>query len=255
VAGVVTGVFAARHEMVIIADDDVRYQSEQLARIVELLATADLVRPQNVFSPLPWHARWDTARILYNRAFGADYPGTFGLRRSAFVRANGYDGDVLFENLQMIRTLRATGSREQKASDLFVERRPPTFARFREQRIRQAYDNFAQPLRLLWEASWLPLLGLAVVRRPALVPIAAGGAVAVAELGRRRGNGMSGFPPTSALWAPLWMVERAVCVWFAVAARLRGGVRYRGDRMPNAAAPVTLRAPTARPTRNLVGGP
>ena len=91
VAGVVTGVRAARHECVVIADDDVRYRPEQLAEILSRLAGADLVRPQNVFQPLPWHARWDTARALLNRAFGSDYPGTFGVRKSAFDKVGGYD--------------------------------------------------------------------------------------------------------------------------------------------------------------------
>ena len=59
VNGVVTGVRAARHERVVIADDDVRYGEGQLVRMAELLAGADLVRPQNYFEPAPWHARWD----------------------------------------------------------------------------------------------------------------------------------------------------------------------------------------------------
>src|SRR3954454_2463584 len=67
VAGVVTGVRRARHERVIIADDDVRWRREEQERVVGLLADANLVRPQNIFDPLPWHARWDTARSLLNR--------------------------------------------------------------------------------------------------------------------------------------------------------------------------------------------
>ena len=92
VAGVVTGVRAARHESVIIADNDVRYRPEQLRQVAVRLAGADVVRPQNIFSPMPWHARRDTARSLVNRAFGSDYPGTLGVRRSTFNRAGGYDG-------------------------------------------------------------------------------------------------------------------------------------------------------------------
>jgi hypothetical protein len=76
VAGVTTGVRRAGFEAVVIADDDVRYEHATLQRLVEYLDDHDLVRPQNFFDPLPWHARWDTARTLLNRAFGADYPGT-----------------------------------------------------------------------------------------------------------------------------------------------------------------------------------
>src|SRR4051794_16991208 len=201
VAGVVTGVGLARHEHVVIADDDVRWTRDGLERLDRLLGEAAVVRPQNVFTELPWHARWDTARSLLNRALGADYPGTYGLRRSAFLAAGGYDGDVLFENLEMARTLRAAGERELSVPDLFVDRLPPTGRHFLGQRVRQAYDDLAQPPRLVAEAAVAPtalvLAGLArCSRRPgtrraarrglALLPL---GAVVLAELGRRRSGG------------------------------------------------------------------
>jgi hypothetical protein len=83
--GVLTGVPLCAHERVVIADDDVRYEDAALRRMSRLLDDADLVRPQNYFDPRPWHARWDTARSLVNRALGADYPGTLGVRRSRFL--------------------------------------------------------------------------------------------------------------------------------------------------------------------------
>jgi hypothetical protein len=249
VAGVVTGVVTARHELVVIADDDVRYRPDQLAEILVRLTGADLVRPQNVFDPLPWHARWDTARTLINRAFGSDYPGTLGIRKSALERAGGYDGDVLFENLQLIRTIAASGGRVFNADDLFITRLPPSTRGFVEQRVRQAYDDFAQPGRLLWEASWLPvlLMGLVLRRWAALLALLAV-PIAVAEMGRRRHRGRSAFPPTSAAWAPLWVMERGIAVWLAIGQRLRGGVRYRGTRLPLAATRVSQSGEANAPT-------
>jgi hypothetical protein len=76
VGGALTGVRQAGHEAVVIADDDVRYEERSLIRAIVLLGLADCVRPQNYFDPLPWHARWDTGRILLNRSLGADFPGT-----------------------------------------------------------------------------------------------------------------------------------------------------------------------------------
>ena len=96
VAGVVTGVRAARSERIVIADDDVRYDRAGLDEVLRLLGGADVVRPQNVFRPTPWHARWDTGRSLLNRALAADYPGTFGFRRSTFLAMSGFRCDVLF---------------------------------------------------------------------------------------------------------------------------------------------------------------
>src|SRR4028119_687225 len=104
VSGVLTGLMHASQEAVGVAGDDVRWDPAALAAPLPLLEDADLVRPQNVFSPLPWHARWDTGRTLLDRALGHDYPGTFALRRSTVLRAGGYCGSVLFENLQLMRT-------------------------------------------------------------------------------------------------------------------------------------------------------
>lgn len=236
VAGVVTGVRAARHECVIIADDDVRYRPEQLSQVADGLAVADLVRPQNVFRPTPWHAHWDTARSLINRAFGSDYPGTLGVRRSTFNRAGGYDGDVLFENLQLIRTVLAVGGRQLRADDIFVPRRPPSVDRFLEQRIRQAYDDLAQPARLVWEASWLPLLLAAAIRRPRVAAVLLLLPPVIAEIGRRRHGGRDNYCRYAALWAPLWCLERAFTVWIALAQWVTGGARYRGQRIPRAAS-------------------
>ncbi len=236
--GAMTGIDSSRHDRIVIADDDVRYERSQLERVRELLADADFVRPQNVFRPLPWHARWDTGRTLLNRAFGGDYSGTVGLRRSS-LRGRPYDTDVLFENLELERTVLAGGGRVVVARDLFVARRPPAVGRFIEQRVRQAYDDFAQPARLLRELLLLPLGAVAMLRgRGLALATAMLSVVAVAEFGRRRHGGARAFAPTAALWAPVWLAERAVTVWIAVGLRLRGGVKYRGRRLRRAATPL-----------------
>jgi glycosyltransferase involved in cell wall biosynthesis len=241
VAGVMTGVLAAAEEYLVLADDDVRYTRPALTRLVALLASADVVRPQNHFTALPWHARWDTARTLLNRALGADYPGTLAVRRSRLLAAGGYDGDVLFENLELIRTIRAAGGREVRARDLFVGRVPPTARHFLKQRVRQAYDDFAQPPRLALELSLLPLL-LWCARRPRRLAALVLGAVLLAERGRRCDGGARVFAPDAALWAPAWLLERAVCVWLAMLARARGGVGYAGSRIRTAGnSPATIR--------------
>lgn len=237
VAGVRTGVRLASHERVVIADDDVRYDPATLRRTADLLDEHDLVRPQNYFSHLPWHARWDTARTLLNRAFGRDYPGTLAVRRSRLLAMGLYDGDVLFENLELIRTVRAHGGSIAAPLDLYVARVPPSAAHFWGQRTRQAYDDFALPLRMALWLAVVPLLVLSAARRRppwALAPAIA--SVALAELGRRRAGGRAVFPASSSLLAPVWVLERGVCAWLAVLQRLRfGGVRYGDVVIPRAA--------------------
>jgi Glycosyl transferase family 2 len=237
VAGVNTGLRYARHEHVVIADDDVRYEQEDLERIAMLLQNYDLVRPQNFFEPLPWHARWDTARTLLNRAVGADFPGTLAVRRTPIVEAGGYRGDVMFENLELIRTVEALGGSTTAPLDLYVRRLPASARHFWGQRTRQAYDDFAIPARM---AVWLPIVPmlaalLASRRWPALAAAAAG-ASGLAERGRRRAGGARVFPASASVLAPLWVAERGVCSWLAVLQRVRfGGVRYGEEIIPLAA--------------------
>ena len=239
VNGVLTGVGLGSADKVLLADADVRYDADAVARITALLDSHDLVVPQNYFDPMPWHARWDTARSLLNRLTPAgDFPGTLALRQTDWLTGSGYDGNVLFENLELIRTVRAHGGTVLIARDLFVRRLPPTAAHFRGQRIRQAYDSLAQPLRLLGELALLPAI-VALLRRPAALAAAVAVSVAAAEAGRRRANGRYVFSATTTLYAPAWLAERAVCSWLAVAARICcGGVPYSGSRLRRAAHSV-----------------
>lgn len=240
VHGVLTGLALSRHERIVIADDDVRHTRESLRRMHDLLEHAEVVRPQNHFTHLPWHARWDTARSLVNRAWGSDYPGTLGVRAGAL--AHGYRGDVLFENLELIRTVKANGGREIRADDFFIERLPPTARHFWRQRVRQAYDSQAQPLRLAAELALLPALALQA-RRPLGYALWIAGAIGTAAVGRCRNQGSLGFGATAPLWAPLWVAERAVAAWIALGHRADGGMPYAGARLKDAASsPADLTA-------------
>jgi hypothetical protein len=243
VGGVLTGLRHARHGKVVIADDDVRHSADTLRAIDALLDTADVVRPQNYFVPTPWHARWDTARTLIARATGGDWPGTLGVAREVVVRAGGYRGDVMFENLELTRTVAAAGGRVVDAPDVFVERRPPTARHFWQQRTRQAYDEFARPHRLVAGLLLLPLV--AIGGRRAAVSVTAV-SIGLAEIGRRRGRGRTVFPPTASLWAPVWTVERAITSWLALVARARGGIRYGGTRLALAASRPSTRDRTRK---------
>lgn len=237
VSGVRTGLRIATREKVVIADDDVRYDREALRRTAALLDGHNLVRPQNYFARLPWHARWDTARTLLNRSLGHDYPGTLAVRRSPLLAIGLYDGDVLFENLELIRTVRAHGGRVASPLDLYVARVPPSSGHFWGQRTRQAYDDFALPVRMALWLAVVPLLLLSARHRRSAPPFAAAVlSVIAAERGRRRAGGATYFPATSSLLAPLWVLERGVCAWLAVLQRLRfGGVRYGDSVIPTAA--------------------
>jgi len=46
------------------------------------------------------------------------------------------------------------------------------------------------------------------------------GAIAIAELGRRRARGTEVFPAAASAFAPLWLLERALCSWLALGSRV-----------------------------------
>lgn len=242
VGGVLTGLQRASRECVIVADDDVRYDEGALAAVAAALEAADVVRPQNYFDPLPWHACWDTGRILLNRVTGGDWPGTLGVRRSALLATGGYDGRAMFENLELVRTIVAAGGREVTLADVFVPRRPSTVRHFWSQRVRQAYDEIARPARLVVQLSLLPAgVMLAVTGRWWTLGAAAAAVVAAAEAGRWRAGARRVFPARTAWFAPLWLAERGVASWLAVGARIfLGGIPYRGRILRHAATPMRV---------------
>ncbi|MFL6180976.1 MAG: glycosyltransferase [Actinomycetes bacterium] len=225
--------------LVVVADDDVRWSREGLVNAVALLRDADLVSPQNYFEPAPWHAQWDTGRTLFNRSFGHDYPGTFVLRRSAFDETGGYDADVLFENLELLRTFEASRLRVLHAPELMVRRLPSSTSKFRAQRVRQAYDDFAQPIRAGGFLAIVPAFLALGMSQPlvatAVAPLSAVLLVLLAERGRRLRDGHRTWPWWYTLWTPIWTIERALCIWVAVAWWLSGGVPYAGARLKVAA--------------------
>ena len=245
VNGVITGLRCAATDYVIIGDDDVRYEEDSLVRVRKALDDAELVRPQNYFDSLPWHAAWDTSRSLLNRSFRADYPGTLGLRRNFFMSIGGtYDGDTMFENLELMRTIEAGGGRVASPLNIYVKRHPPDSKHFWSQRVRQAYDDLAQLPRLVFFLALWPLIALLPSRLKlrALAAMAAG-SVGLAELGRRRAGGAKYFPWYTSMLAPAWIAERATCSWLALASRVfRGGIGYAGGIVPKAAnSPKELR--------------
>jgi hypothetical protein len=238
VRGVLTGLDLATNERLIIGDDDVRYDETSLRQVIDLLDNASVVRPQNYFDPLPWHARWDSARSLIARMTGGDWPGTLAVRRSVLLATNGYNGDTLFENLELVRTVRAAGGAERVAGNVFVRRLPPDARHFFSQRVRQAYDEFGRPGRLLWQLVLLPAAGVLALKRPRWLAALGALSILVAEAGRRRDGADRVFPPSTSLFAPFWLAERAICSWLALASRLtRGGIPYSSSVLVSAASP------------------
>jgi len=238
VNGIHTGVQLASMEKIVLADDDIRYTAVEVARVCELLERFDVVRPQNFLAPLPWWARLEAARMLINRAMlrTADYPGTSAFRRSAMLRVGPYDGDVLFDNEEIVRHFASAGATINYAANLFVRKRPPRFRKWIEQRPRQAYEDFGlraktalflalPPLALWigaafgWKSLFVYLVSLSIA------------AIAFAFIGRSRGRASEHFPASVCAFAPFWIFERSLSTYWALCWHFtRGGYPF-GDKI------------------------
>jgi hypothetical protein len=265
VNGIHTGVALASRAKIILADDDIRYDRIDIEKICSLLDEFEVVRPQNYLA-LRWIGRsaddakniapaahkltsskglldspWaltEAARMLINRATlrNADYPGTCAFRREAFLKAGEYDGDVLFDNEELIRHFARCGAHILYANDFFIRKQPPSFRKWLEQRPRQAYEDFGLRFKTILFASLLPLaIAIAVIDRRWLSILAAVAAsllsILLAFAGWLRGDARKYFQLRFCLFAPPWIIERTLSTWWAFYWRLtRGGYPF-GDRV------------------------
>lgn len=238
VNGVHTGVASASCERIILADDDIRYTAGDVKRMCHLLDRYEMVRPQNFINPLPLWARLETARILLNRGVlrAGDYPGTCGFRRSTMYRVGPYDGDVLFDNEEIVRHFALQRASIKYALDFFILKRPSTFAKWLEQRPRQAYEDFVMRGKTAAFLSVLPItfaLSYITTARAGFIFLAAISLISIllSSRGLLRDRAYRFFSPVSALYSPLWILERSISVYWAVYWRVRYGGYPFGQRL------------------------
>lgn len=222
VNGVYTGVGLATGEKIILADDDIRYTRSEIREILRLLDHYEVVRPQNYLRPLPWWTRMEAARMLINRATlrTGDYPGTCAFRRETIRRIEAYDGDVLFDNEEIIRNFALHGASICYALDLLVRKRPPSFRKWVEQRPRQAYEDFGLRGKTLLFAVLPVLLGfLTICYGKVAFLLGVGtigmGSILLAFRGWSRGEAATYFAFSICFFAPFWVWERSCSTYWA----------------------------------------
>lgn len=212
-------------EKVIIADDDVRYTPEAIGKLCELLERHEVVEPQDYLDPMPWWGGIDAARILLHRGIEPqpDHGATFGFRRTA-LRALRTLAAATSPEAQ-VRRLAAVGAGVYPASDVFVRREPGGFSDWLASRPRLAGDDFMLPMKTAFFFSLLPLLVLLAVLGG--LQLAGGYAIAIAFASvalalRGRAGASSFFPLRACLFAPVWVLERSLSVYWALLRKLRG---------------------------------
>ncbi|HYH09617.1 MAG TPA: hypothetical protein VEK11_21390 [Thermoanaerobaculia bacterium] len=212
-------------EKVIVAAEDVRYTPEAIGQICDLLEMHEVVEPQDYLDPLPWWGGIEAGRMLVHRGIEPqpDHGATFGFRRSA-VRGLRVPGMVEPAD-DPARRLAAAGAEVFAASNVFVRRQPAPLEDWLTQRPRAAGDDFALPVKAAFFFSLLPLLTLLAALggfrlAGGYASVIAFASVALAIRGRSGAGAF--FPLRACLFAPVWIFERSISVYWALFRKLRG---------------------------------
>jgi hypothetical protein len=213
-------------EKIVVGNARVRHDADTIAAMCALLDVHEVVEPQDYCDPLPWWGGIDAGRMLVHRGIEPlpDHGATFGFRRDAIRGPHGLD--ALDDGVDdAVRRLQSQGAAAHSAAGLFVRCEPPTVTSWLRERARHADDDFALPLKTAFFFALLPLAVLLVALGG---PSLAGGYAGALVLGslalalRGRVGAAAVFPLRAALFAPLWVLERSVSVYWALLRKLSG---------------------------------
>jgi hypothetical protein len=206
-------------EKVIVADARVRYDEATLGEMCLLLDVHEVVEPQDYLDPLPWWGGLDAGRMLVHRGIDPlpDRGSTFGFRRSAVRGLRSIDSAIPVTD--HVRRLASQGAEVFSAGELFVRRMPPMFGEWFDKRPAEADADFAMPAKTIFFFSLLPILAaLAILGDTSMAGAYAGaitcGAMALALRGRL--GAARFFPWRACFYAPMWVFERSVSVYWAL---------------------------------------
>jgi hypothetical protein len=235
-----TAVTVAECEKVIVAAEDVRYTPEAVGQLCDLLDLHEVVEPQDYLDPLPWWGGIEAGRILIHRGIEPqpDHGATFGFRRTAIRSLRNLGAADIHDD--QARRLASVGAEVYPASEVFVRRQPGALDEWLISRLRQAGEDFMLPMKSAFFFSLLPLLLLLATLGGLQLAGGYAGVIAFASLAlavRGRVGATSFFPMRAVLFAPLWVFERSVTVYWALIRRVRGLDVPAGIAMPEAQAP------------------
>jgi hypothetical protein len=211
-------------EKLIVAGEDVRYEVDAIEQMCRLLDLHEVVEPQDYVEPTHWWGSVEGARILLHRGVEPrpDLAATFGLRRSAMATLRL---DTALPDENQSRRLTAAGADVFAAPTIFVRREPHLLRDWLAERPRAAARDFDVPMKTMFFISLIPFLGLLALLGGARLAAGYAGVVAFASVAlalRGRIGAASVFPLRTLLFAPLWVLERSVSVYWALYRNVRG---------------------------------
>jgi hypothetical protein len=212
-------------EKVIVAAEDVRYTMEAIGQMCALLEMHEVVEPQDYLDPLPWWGNIEASRMLVHRGIEPqpDHGATFGFRRAALRSLRGLANSLVYDD--PVRRLAASGAEIHAAADVFVRREPGAFSDWLEQRPRLAGEDFALPVKSAFFFSLVPVLFVLAILGGLQLAGGYASVIAFASVGlaaRGRIGATSFFPMSACFFAPLWVFERSLSVYWALYRKVRG---------------------------------
>ena len=212
-------------DKIVVAGPNVRYTVEAVDQLCAMLDAHEAVGPQDYLEPLPWWGGIETGRILVHRGIEPmpDHSATFAFCKTAIRGLRAIDYGWATDD--PVRRLASQGVDVVSAFGIFVRRLPPILGEWLSERPRQAGDDFSFPVKTAFFLALLPMALL--VAAFGGVRLAGGyagaiafGAVALAVRGRVGAGPF--FPLRACLFAPLWVFERSISVYWALLRKLRG---------------------------------
>lgn len=231
-------------EKVIVAAEDVRYTPEAVGQMCDLLDLHEVVEPQDYLDPLPWWGSIDAGRILLHRGIEPqpDHGATFGFRRTALRSVRHLAGHDLVDHQP--RRLAAVGAEVYPAGEVFVRRQPGALSDWIDNRPRQAGEDFSLPFKSAFFFALLPVLMLLAAMGGLELAGGYAGVIAFASVllaFRGRSGARTFFPMRAVLFAPLWVFERSVSVYWALFRKIRGVDEPQKMAVPDSAQPPKSR--------------
>ena len=216
-------------DKIIIAGENVRYNVADLTELCALLDAHEVVEAQDYLEPMPWWGGIDAGRMLVHRGIDPhpDRGATFGFRRSILRGLRGFDATG---STDPVRVLALHGAEVTSASELFVRRCPPQLGKWLRERPREADLDFDVPAKSAFFFALIPMAILLTLMGGGRLAIGYTSAVAFASIViavRGRMGAGAFFPLRACLFAPLWVLERSVSVYWALLQRVRGDVVER----------------------------
>ncbi|HEX3583546.1 MAG TPA: hypothetical protein VH087_17390 [Thermoanaerobaculia bacterium] len=216
----------ASGDKIIVAGANVRYDIADLTELCALLDAHEVVEAQDYLEPMPWWGGIDAGRMLVHRGIDPhpDRGATFGFRRPVLRGLRGFDATG---STDPVRVFALHGAEVISAGDLFVRRCPPQLGEWLRERPREADLDFDVPAKSAFFLALIPMAILLTMMGGGRLAIGYTSAVAFASIVlavRGRMGAGAFFPLRACLFAPLWVLERAVSVYWALLQRMRGTV-------------------------------